>query len=257
MRKTLAFLLILSLLPTLAACGRRADFPLPEPSTVQPTEPPEAPSEPPRTEAPKPDPTALFPPFSQPALLLMSDGTGVPVSLVSAESNVSYRIRYPSGSESNVAWEQIRPLPPDVPTLPGPTEDEILAFLSSKLGAPLPDWVIFVDLTRLTVTAVANGEVLWTAPCSAGDAAHPTPLGRYVTDYKTEFMGKEGVYLCRWGVHYFGGYLLHSVLYTWRGDEILDGELSARISHGCVRLSPEDSRRLYETAPLGAVVLVN
>ena len=47
------------------------------------------------------------------------------------------------------------------------------------------------------------------------------------------------------------------VLYTWRGDTILDGELSARLSHGCVRLSPENSRWIYETAPLGAVVWVN
>lgn len=262
MRKLTALLLLFLLLPALSACARRPAQTIPETETESlpaPTEPPTEPRPtlPPETEVPETDSEILFPPFVQPGLLLLSGGGSVPVTLLSAESNVSYRIRYPSGSEAVVGWDQIAPLSPETPVLPSPTESEILAFLSSKLGDPLPDWVLFVDLTRLTVTAVENGKVIRSMPCSVGDAAHPTPRGRYQTDYKTEFMGKEGVYLCRWGVHYHGGYLLHSVLYTWRGDEILDGELSARISHGCVRLSPENSRWIYETAPLGAVVLVN
>ena len=262
-RKTLLFLLLLSLLTSLSSC-RRAPEPgtppagttaLPTPSATE--SPPDPPPEPSRTEAPERDPAALFPPFVQPGLLLLDGGGTVPVGLLSAESNVSYRIRYPSGSEAVVGWDRIAPLAPVLPTLPTPTEGETVSFLKRELGDPLPDWVFFVDLTRLTVTAVKDGEVLRSMPCSVGDAAHPTPRGRFATDYKTEFMGKEGVYLCRWGVHYYGGYLLHSVLYTWRGDAILDGELSARISHGCVRLSPENSRWIYETAPLGAVVLVH
>ena len=249
----LSLLFVLSL--SLAGCARRPAEPLPtgRPS-VAPTLPPA--TEEPTTEAPV-DLALLFPPFVQPGLLLLSGGGSVPVELLSAESNVSYRIRYPSGSEATVAWDKIEPLAPAAPDLPPPTGDEVLAYLKSELGDPLPAWVLFVDLSRLTVTAVENGEVIRVMPCTTGDAGHPTPRGKYEVDYKTEFLGKEGVYLCRWGVHFFGGYLFHSVLYTWRGDEILDGELSARLSHGCVRLSPEDSRAIYETAPLGAVVLVN
>ena len=259
MRRIALFLLLLSLLPTLSACRKSPAAGTTEPpATVSPTLPPtEAPTDPPETEPPERDPAALFPPFFQPGLLLLENGGRVPVKLLSAESNVSYRIRYPSGSEAVVGWDAVAPLAPDPPTLPPPTAEQTVAFLKGEIGDPLPAWVFFVDLTRLTVTALENGEVIRAMPCSVGDAAHPTPRGRYETDYKTEFMGKEGVYLCRWGVHYHGGYLLHSVLYTWRGDEILDGELSARISHGCVRLSPEDSRWIYETAPLGAVVFAN
>ena len=259
-RKITAFLLLCSLLPTLVACNRAPDSVAPPLPTSEATESPDTapiPTSPPATEPPERDLHALFPPFVQPGLLLLNSGGSVPVELLSAESDVSYRIRYPSGSEATVGWDKIAPLAPESPVLPNPTSAETLAFLGGKLGEPLPDWVFFVDLSRLTVTAVENGEVVRVMPCSAGDAGHPTPRGRFATDYKTEFMGKEGVYLCRWGVHYYGGYLLHSVLYTWRGDEILDGELSARISHGCVRLSPDDSRWIYETAPLGAVVLVN
>ena len=263
-RKITALLLLCSLLPTLVACNRAPDPGTSAPPEAEATESPETepiPTSPPETEAPATeaprDVAALFPPFVQPGLLLLNSGESVPVELLSAESDVSYRIRYPSGSEATVGWDQVAPLAANPPVLPTPTSDETLAFLGKELGEPLPDWVFFVDLSRLTVTAVERGEVIRVMPCSAGDAGHPTPRGRFVTDYKTEFMGKEGVYLCRWGVHYYGGYLLHSVLYVWRGDEILDGELSARISHGCVRLSPDDSRWIYETAPLGAVVLVN
>ena len=258
MRRIVLWFVTLSLLASLPGCGR-----VPAETTAAPTDPPETvlptfpPTAPPETEPPARDLAALFPPFEQPGVLLLENGGRVRVALLSAESNVSYRVRYPSGSEAVVGWDDVAPLAPDPPTLPPPTAEETVAFLTGELGDPLPAWVFFVDLTRLTVTALQNGEVIRVMPCSVGDAAHPTPRGRYETDYKTAFMGKEGVYLCRWGVHYYGGYLLHSVLYTWRGDEILDGELSARISHGCVRLSPEDSRWIYETAPLGAVVLVN
>lgn len=256
MRKVVLCLVLFSLLTLLSGCGRSPAEPIIEPTAPPATEPIPEPTEPPQTEPPV-DLSLLFPPFEQPGLLLLEGGGRVPVTLLSAESNVSYRVRYPSGSEAVVGWDRIAPLAPDPPIPPPPTAGETVAFLKEELGDPLPAWVFFVDLTRLTVTALENGEVIRVMPCSVGDAAHPTPRGRYETDYKTEFMGKEGVYLCRWGVHYHGGYLLHSVLYTWRGDEILDGELSARISHGCVRLSPDDSRWIYETAPLGAVVLVN
>ena len=257
MKRIAAFWLAFCLLFGLASCGRTSVATgIPETAEGSTAAPPPLPIEPPATDAPT-DPALLFPPFVQPGLLKLSGGESVPVELLSAESNVSYRVRYPSGSEAMVAWDLIEPLAPAVPALPEPKAEQTVAFLESELGDPLPAWVFFVDLTRLTVTAVENGEVLRVMPCSVGDAGHPTPRGRYETDYKTEFMGKEGLYLCRWGVHYYGGYLFHSVLYTWRGDGILDGELSARISHGCVRLSPEDSRWIYETAPLGAVVLVN
>ena len=257
MKRIAAFWLAFCLLFGLASCGRTpVATEIPETAEGSTAAPPPPPTDPPETDAPI-DPALLFPPFVQPGLLKLSGGGSVPVELLSAESNVSYRVRSPSGSEAIVAWDLIEPLAPAAPALPEPKAEQTVAFLESELGDPLPAWVFFVDLTRLTVTAVENGEVLRVMPCSVGDAGHPTPRGRYETDYKTEFMGKEGLYLCRWGVHYYGGYLFHSVLYTWRGDGILDGELSARISHGCVRLSPEDSRWIYETAPLGAVVLVN
>ena len=245
MKPILAAALLFALLLSLSGCGRG------EPTASTNPAPPD-------TTAPEPIPLSeLFPPFEQPGNLLLEGGGSVRVSLLSAESGRSYRIRYPSGSEANVGWDKIAPLVPTVPDLPAPSGAELLAFLERELGDPLPAFVIFVDLSRLTVSVVDGGEVLAVFPCSAGDAGHPTPRGRYTVDYKTEYLGKEGFYLCRWGVHYFGGYLLHSVLYTWRGDEILDGELSARISHGCVRLSPEASRWLYDVAPIGATVLVN
>ena len=260
-KRIAALSLLFVFLLSLSGCAYRPAQPLPPDfSTVEQTET-EAPSTvPPETdpwETDPPDPALLFPAFFQPGRLLLSEGGSVPVELLSAESNVSYRVRYPSGSEATVAWDKIEPLAPTVPELPPPTEGEVLAYLKGELGEPLPAFVLFVDLSRLTVTAAERGEVLRVMPCTVGDAGHPTPRGKYEVDYKTEFMGKEGAYLCRWGVHYFGGYLFHSVLYTWRGDGILDGELSARLSHGCVRLSPEDSRWVYETAPLGAVVWVN
>ncbi len=256
MRRIGWLLVTLCFVASLAGCGSGPADVAAAPTAPPATEPIPEPTAPPQTEPPV-DLARLFPPFEQPGVLLLEGGGRVSVTLLSAESNVSYRVRYPSGSEAVVGWDRIAPLAPDPPIPPTPTAGETVAFLKGELGDPLPAWIFFVDLTRLTVTALENGEVIRVMPCSVGDAAHPTPRGRYETDYKTEFMGKEGVYLCRWGVHYYGGYLLHSVLYTWRGDEILDGELSARISHGCVRLSPEDSRWIYETAPLGAVVLVN
>ena len=50
--------------------------------------------------------------------------------------------------------------------------------------------------------------------------------------------------------------MLHSVLFDWGGTEVLDGRMGMRLLHGCIRLRHEDSRRLYETIPIGTTVFV-
>ena len=50
--------------------------------------------------------------------------------------------------------------------------------------------------------------------------------------------------------------MLHSVLFSWGGEDIIDGRMGMRISHGCVRLRYEDSRRLYEEIPIGTTVFI-
>jgi lipoprotein-anchoring transpeptidase ErfK/SrfK len=50
--------------------------------------------------------------------------------------------------------------------------------------------------------------------------------------------------------------MFHSVLFDWAGNEIIDGRLGTRASHGCIRLRFEDSKWLYETVPIGTTVFI-
>lgn len=99
-------------------------------------------------------------------------------------------------------------------------------------------------------------QVLRRLPCSAGDAAHPTPEGLFSLGVHRLSFGRKGLYSAAYALQITGNYLYHSVLLSPNGKELLDARLGERISHGCIRHSLEDSRWLYETVPDGTAILI-
>ena len=98
--------------------------------------------------------------------------------------------------------------------------------------------------------------------CSTGTREHPTPLGTFTNTGRG----------ARW--HYFkkfdcwaqyawyvdGDIMIHSVLYSEKDEDTLrTGSVSAlgkRASHGCIRLSVEDAKWIYENCAAGTTVVV-
>lgn len=206
---------------------------------------------------------ALFPAYIYEGILkeeAAGIAAGTRVRLYEAESGKHYVVGGRlGGGRVRVPWDAIEPVSKGVPYLPPVKEEEIALYagqhLSSKTG-----FLLWVDLSRtrlyLLEYADEGWQVLRTLPCAVGDYAHPTPSGRFEICYKSASIGKEDLYLCRYALCFYGGYMFHSVLFDWAGSEVIDGRMGMRISHGCIRLCHEDSRFLYENIPIGTTVFI-
>ena len=136
---------------------------------------------------------------------------------------------------------------------------EIVSAAEHLAGDADTRYLLWTDLFRLETYVLEKKEGRWSLlrrlPCSVGDASNPTPEGFYHIGVHRASFGRAGYYKAVYAMQISGNYLYHSILLT-EDDEILDGRLGERISHGCIRHSLEDSRWLYETIPDGTSVLI-
>ena len=186
--------------------------------------------------------------------------TGEEVKILEAEDKKHFTVVGKNGIRRQVPWEALTPKAVATPSVEAVT-DKTVAFFAGAMGMKSDtDYLLWTDLSRFKTYVLEYGDEGWhvlrTLPCTLGDASHPTPAGTYKVDYKCTSIGKENLYLCRYALCFYGGYMYHSVLYDWGGESLIDARLGERISHGCVRLSPEDSRWLYNLIPVGTTVFV-
>ncbi|MBQ9736752.1 MAG: L,D-transpeptidase [Clostridia bacterium] len=205
---------------------------------------------------------SLFPPYKyEGEMRYAASGlaAGTRVRLYEAEHEKHYTVSTPSGGRVRVPWDAVMPIAVPSPALREPSAAEIADFVGERMHSRT-GVLLWVDLARVRVYLLEYGDEGWTLVrtlrCSVGDAAHPTPSGRFEIAYRSASIGKENLYLCRHALCFYGGYMLHSVLYDWAGESVTDGRLGERISHGCIRLSPKDSEYLYRTVPIGTAVYV-
>ena len=52
------------------------------------------------------------------------------------------------------------------------------------------------------------------------------------------------------------GYYYHSILYDKTGKNIKDGRLGEALSHGCIRLNPDNAKWIYDNIPKGSKVII-
>ena len=186
---------------------------------------------------------------------------GTRVRLYEAESNKHYVVGgRQGGGRVRVPWDAVEPTPKSTPALPTVNASDITEYAGEHLASKT-EFLLWVDLSRAQLYVLEYADEGWqllrTLPCALGDPAHPTPSGTFEVRYKCTAIGKEDLYLCRHALCFYGGYMLHSVLFSWGGEDIIDGRMGMRISHGCVRLRYEDSQRLYEEIPIGTTVFIH
>ena len=206
---------------------------------------------------------ALFPAYTYEGIVkedIAGIAAGTRVRLYEAESGKSYVIGgRKGGGRVRVPWDAVDPLVTGAKALPPVTEREIALYAGEHFSSKT-DYLLWVDLSRTRLYVLEYADEGWqldrSLPCAVGDASHPTPSGRFEIGYKSASIGKEDLYLCRYALCFYGGYMFHSVLFDWGGNEIIDGRLEMRISHGCVRLRHEDSKWLYGSIPIGTAVYI-
>lgn len=99
--------------------------------------------------------------------------------------------------------------------------------------------------------------------CSCGTIKHPTIQGTfYGIGPETEwyFMADSDVWV-RYPYRITGPYFFHSILFENKGDitptEASKNNLGINASHGCIRLTVDDARWIYENIPPGTKIMIN
>lgn len=120
------------------------------------------------------------------------------------------------------------------------------------------NWLILVDTTQNRVGVFYGSRGGWDLRnfwvCSSGAPSTPTVRGEFTVQAKGYSFGSG--YTCYYYTQFYGNYLFHSVLYRQNSFTISDGRLGSNLSHGCVRLSIENAKWIYDNIPRGTKVVV-
>ena len=120
-------------------------------------------------------------------------------------------------------------------------------------------WLILVDTKKNRVGIFNGSKGRWTQKqywkCTSGAKATPTVKGQFTVGIKGKVFGKG--YSCWYYTQFYGNYLFHSILYNPGSmTSIQDGRLGINASHGCVRLSLNNAKWIYNNIPKRTKVVV-
>jgi len=136
------------------------------------------------------------------------------------------------------------------------------AFVNSKGLSSSTKYLIWVN-TKTIHTYVFTGKAgSWTLVkdmlSTVGKESTPTIKGTFSLLSKGSYFYVEDHddWICKNYSQFYKNYLIHSVVYNTSG-QIVDGRLGMRLSKGCVRVSLENARYIYNNVPIGSRVYVN
>lgn len=99
-----------------------------------------------------------------------------------------------------------------------------------------------------------NWTVYKTCPCATGSVYTPTPEGIYDIYEKTWSWDFHGYIVTNVSLFY-GGMAFHTYLLNYNGTDY-NSSLGWPMSHGCVRMKPEDAAFIYNSIPRHTTVIV-
>lgn len=121
-------------------------------------------------------------------------------------------------------------------------------------------YLIWVDLYRQQVNIFNGKKNSWklvkTMSCSSGKNSSPTVRGSFDIKSRGPILYSGNV-IAKNKVNFYGAYYFHSILYNTKGTKVVDGRLGQRLSHGCIRVSIENSKWIYDTIVNGTKVFIN
>ena len=122
-------------------------------------------------------------------------------------------------------------------------------------------YYLWTDVSRNYTYILENKKGSWTLlksfVCALGKDENPTPHGHFKVDYQVPYFGMEHNFQCKYGVVFFRDFMYHSVLFDKTGEYVIKSQLGTHASSGCIRLSPTDSKWLYDHIPIGTPVWIN
>ncbi len=132
------------------------------------------------------------------------------------------------------------------------------AYVNSLDTESKTDYLVWVDKSEYSVNVylgtTGNWRLIKSFPCAIGAPKTPTIEGSFEY-YQYQDRWQYNGYYCGPIMRFKGGYALHSVLIRNNGN-FYDGRVRAKISHGCVRMLPDDIKWMVSYVPLYTRILV-
>lgn len=120
------------------------------------------------------------------------------------------------------------------------------------------DYLIWVSKKNYKVSIYLRENDEWdcikVVPCSIGAPDSPTIIGQYKYHQYQNKWQYDGYYVGPI-MRFYGGYAIHSTLVNNDGTD-RDGRVGKMISHGCVRVRPDDIRWLTDYVPIGTKIYI-
>lgn len=120
---------------------------------------------------------------------------------------------------------------------------------------------IWVDTSRNKVYIfegkINEWKLIKTMMCTDGKASTPTVKGKFTINGRGPWLisHNPGV-RAKYKVRFYKSYFFHSILVNPKG-EIIDSRLGKSLSHGCIRLSIENAKWIYDNIKDGTGVFIN
>jgi len=153
-------------------------------------------------------------------------------------------------------------IPPDPPTnVNKMTREQLEGFVNYKGFMSSSAYLVWVDIDRQLTYVFSGSKGNWklnkTIQCSTGKNESPTIRGTFTVSRRGDwFYNSRYKSGAKYWVEFSGDYLFHSISLDAYG-KIKDPTLGVRASSGCVRMSIEDSKWIYNNIPKGTTVWVN
>ena len=121
---------------------------------------------------------------------------------------------------------------------------------------------IEVDLSKQRLYAYEGDQLVYDFICSTGDDSSPTAPGHYriLDKLPMAYASTWNLQMPYWMGIYWSGTLengIHALPILKNGQILWDGYLGQRVSFGCIILSTEAARMLYEWAEVGIPVIIH
>lgn len=143
-----------------------------------------------------------------------------------------------------------------VPPMP-PTQLSMYTRAQGRFSAT--NRLIMVDTTNCRVGIFSGGMGYWNMDaywtCSTGKPSTPTVVGEFTVTGKGYSFGENHGYSCYYYTQFYGDYLIHSIQYYANSFRVMDGRLGVHVSNGCVRMSIDQAKWIYDNIPYGTKVV--
>ena len=120
------------------------------------------------------------------------------------------------------------------------------------------DYLIWVSKKDFKVHLFKGEKGYWTVqgsyPCTIGTDSTPTIEGQFEYIERLNRWTYPNFY-CGPIMRFYNGYALHSTLYNYNGT-LYDNRVGMKLSHGCIRLHPEDINYLVATVPFKTKIVI-